>query len=53
MNNVTAITITDSQKRFIDAMAINLSKFVRNAIDKEMEQTRYNFSNNHDKTKFC
>lgn len=37
MSIVTSANITDEHRRFIDEKSINFSKFVRKAIDREME----------------
>lgn len=38
MTVLTGVKITSEQKQFLDEKAINFSKFVRNAIDREMEK---------------
>ncbi len=36
MTVLTGVKITDEQRNFLEKKSINFSKFVRNAIDKEM-----------------
>lgn len=38
MTILTGVKITAEQKQFLDEKAINFSKFVRNAIDREMKK---------------
>jgi len=37
MSIVTGVKITDKQKQFLEEKSINFSKFVRRAIEQEMD----------------
>jgi hypothetical protein len=45
--SATTIHLTDEHRKWIDEMSLNLSKYVRKLLDKEMSDTSFSLENNN------